>query len=81
MDGVGGVFFHAIDAHMLEIPRAALVAAGQAFVAYRRAGGARASTLPDFFIGAHALVLEAPLLTRDEGRFARYFPMLVLLRP
>ena len=31
-------------------------AAAQAFLAYRRRGGARSSPLPDFYIGAHAQV-------------------------
>ena len=34
--------------------------AGKAFVQYRRHGGARTSTLPDFFIGAHALSKTSP---------------------
>jgi hypothetical protein len=37
--------------------------------------------LPDFFIGAHAAVLGAPLLTRDSRRYADYFPTLELIAP
>jgi predicted nucleic acid-binding protein len=34
-----------------------------------------------FFIGAHAAVIECPLLTRDAGRYRRYFPTVVLIVP
>jgi predicted nucleic acid-binding protein len=40
-----------------------------------------AEVLPDFFIGAHAAVIECPLLTRDAGRYRRYFPTVVLITP
>jgi len=65
----------------LELPRAALFLAGKAFIEYRRRGGARAQVLPDFFIGAHAAVLECPLLTRDARRFRTYFPSLSVIAP
>jgi predicted nucleic acid-binding protein len=63
------------------IPRAALFAAGKAFVRYRQAGGERGGVLPDFFIGAHAVVEDLPLLTRDTRRFRSYFPTLRLISP
>lgn len=37
--------------------------------------------LPDFFIGAHALVAGMKLTTRDPRRVATYFPMVRLLSP
>jgi predicted nucleic acid-binding protein len=43
-----------------EIPREALFLAGKAFRRYWSAGGARSGVLPDFFIGAHAAVLDLP---------------------
>jgi predicted nucleic acid-binding protein len=55
--------------------------AAQAFRLYRRGGGVRTSALPDFFIGAHASVAAAPLLTRDVRRYRAYFPELTLIAP
>lgn len=63
------------------MPRAALFLAGKAFQKYRAAGGSRSGVLPDFFIGAHAAVLGAPLLTRDVQRYRSYFPSLTLIAP
>jgi len=63
------------------LPFAAAFAAGKAFVAYRRRGGTRTSTLPDFFIGAHASVARHALLTRDVARYRTYFPDVSLIEP
>ncbi len=64
-----------------ELPREALFLAGKAFRQYRARQGTRSSVLPDFFIGAHAAVLEVPILTRDTARFRTYFPAVALLAP
>src|SRR5262245_6992150 len=64
-----------------EIPKDALFLAGKAFQRYKTHGGTRTSTLPDFFIGAHAAVLGIPLLTRDARRYTGYFPNLALILP
>lgn len=64
-----------------EIPRQALFLAAKAHQAYRRRGGKRGGVLPDFFIGAHAAVLDVPLLTRDARRFRAYFPTVRLVMP
>ena len=64
-----------------EIPREALFLAGKAFQRYKRRSGTRTGVLPDFFIGAHAAVLGAPLLTRDSRRYADYFPSVDLIAP
>ena len=64
-----------------QLPTAALFLAGQAFLQYRKAKGAKTGVLPDFFIGAHAAVLQAPLLTRDVQRFKTYFPTVMLIAP
>jgi predicted nucleic acid-binding protein len=63
------------------LPWDAAFLAGKCFLAYRRAGGARRSPLPDFFIGAHALVQGMTLLTRDVTRYRSYFPRLTLIAP
>lgn len=55
--------------------------AGKAFRKYRRRGGVRASTLPDFYIGAHAAVSGMTLLTRDPRRYRTYFPSLKIIAP
>jgi predicted nucleic acid-binding protein len=63
------------------IPRESLFLAAKAFLSYRRKGGAKGGVLPDFFIGAHAAVLDIPLLTRDTGRYETYFPTVKLIAP
>jgi predicted nucleic acid-binding protein len=64
-----------------EIPRAALFLAGKAFQSYRARSGTKTGVLPDFFIGAHAVVARIPLLTRDARRYRTYFPRIVLITP
>lgn len=64
-----------------ELPKPGLFLAAQAHHSYRRRGGAKHNVLADFFIGAHAAVLNVPLLTRDPQRFQSYFPKLVLVHP
>ena len=63
------------------LPWEAAFLAGKCFVRYRRAGGARRSPLPDFYIGAHAAVRGIPLLTRDATRYKTYFPKLEVVVP
>jgi predicted nucleic acid-binding protein len=70
-----------MDVELIDIPREAAFRAGEAFHAYRRRGGARTSALPDFFIGAHASVSGAPILTRDVRRYRTYFPEVALFSP
>lgn len=48
---------------------------------YRRRGGARRAILPDFYIGAHALVAGMVVLTRDARRYRSYFPALEVVAP
>lgn len=55
--------------------------AGLAHGRYRRAGGVRERTLPDFLIGAHAAHEDHTLLTRDPARYRTYFPDLALIAP
>lgn len=65
----------------LQLPYGAAFRAGRAFLRYRRAGGARSSPLPDFYIGAHAEADDLTLLTRDAGRYRSYFPSVTLVMP
>lgn len=55
--------------------------AGRCFLQYRRAGGARRSPLPDFYIGAHASLAGLTLVTRDAARYRSYFPRLQIVAP
>ncbi len=55
--------------------------AGKAFLAYRRRGGTKRSPMPDFYVGAQALVERMRLLTRDATRYRTYFPALEILAP
>jgi len=55
--------------------------AGKAFLAYRKRGGAKRSPMPDFYVGAHALVGNMELLTRDAARYRTYFPGLTIIAP
>ena len=63
------------------LPWDAAFLAGKAFLTYRRGSGGKSSTLPDFFIGAHAAIRGYTLLTRDLRRFRTYFPTLALMAP
>jgi len=63
------------------LPRGALFLAGQAFKKYRGASGTKSNVLPDFFIGAHAAVEGATLLTRDRRRIQSYFPTVTIISP
>lgn len=66
---------------VLEIPREALFLAGKTFLRYRKNKGTKHSTLPDFFIGAHASVSSFDLITRDVTKYRTYFPKLNLITP
>jgi predicted nucleic acid-binding protein len=65
----------------LTLPYEAAWPAGQAFLRYRREGGKRQAPMPDFYIGAHALVEGHVLLTRDASRYRTYFPKVTLISP
>ncbi len=66
---------------MLDIPKEALFLAGKVFLKYRKNRGTKRSPLPDFYIGAHAAILEMELITRDESRYRTYFPTVKLISP
>lgn len=63
------------------IPREALFLAGKVFLRYRRGRGTKHSVSPDFYIGAHAAVMQWPLLTRHVSRYRTYFPSVSLIAP
>lgn len=68
---------HALEGLAFErrpLPFEAAFVAGQRHQAYRRAGGQRERTLPDFLVGAHAQVDRMAILTRDARRYRSYFP-------
>ena len=66
---------------VLEIPREALFLTGKVFLEYRRNKGTKRSPLPDFFVGAHAIVSQFNLITRDCGKYKTYYPQLKLINP
>lgn len=79
-----GLLDRSLNALMLArmpLPYGAAFMAGRAFLRYRRAGGVRASPLPDFYIGAHAAADNLTLVTRDVGRYRTYFPSVKLIAP
>jgi predicted nucleic acid-binding protein len=71
----------ALGLQVQEIPRPAWFLASKAFAKYRKLGGTKTNVLADFFIGAHAAVIEAPVLTRDPARYRSYFPTIRLITP
>jgi predicted nucleic acid-binding protein len=64
-----------------QLPWEAAFAAGKAHGNYRRSGGTRERTLPDFFVGAHAQVRNYRILTRDARRYRMHFPALEIIAP
>lgn len=65
----------------LDLPWEVAFLAGKSFWQYRQRGGNKRSPLPDFYIGAHAVIADMILLTRDINRYQSYFPTLELLIP
>ena len=63
------------------LPYEAGFLAGKAFLAHRRRGGTRRSPIPDFYVGAHAVVGRMELVTRDAARYRTYFPGLKIVAP
>jgi len=57
------------------------VRAGEMQRRYRARGGGRQRTVPDFIVGAHALLQCDALITRDAGFFRDYFKGLKVIVP
>lgn len=64
-----------------DLPWSAGFLAARAHQAYRKRGGTRATTLPDFYVGAHAVVQRLTLITRDARRYRTAFPGLRVVSP
>lgn len=71
----------ALALEVVELPHPALFLSGKASVQYRHAGGRKNNVLADFFVGAHAAVLDCGILTRDARRYRSYFPTVPLITP
>jgi len=57
------------------------VRAGEMQRRYRQRGGRRERTVPDFLVGAHALLQCDALITRDAAFFRDYFKGLKVIVP
>jgi predicted nucleic acid-binding protein len=57
------------------------VRAGEMQRRYRQRGGKRVRPVPDFIVGAHALLQCDGLITRDNGFFRDYFKGLKIIVP
>ena len=72
---------------ILDLPSAASPRCAQAYADYldnRRKTPAPPESktpLPDFFIGAHASLLNLPLATADPHRYQTYYPEVKLITP
>ncbi|MEO5697174.1 MAG: type II toxin-antitoxin system VapC family toxin [Burkholderiaceae bacterium] len=64
-----------------EVERKAAIRAGEMQRRYRARGGNRLRTVPDFIVGAHALLQCSALITRDAGFFRDYFKGLKVIVP
>ncbi len=72
-----------LELTLRDLDDTAAFVAGHRFLQARaeRGGEGPKRPLADFFIGAHALTLGTPLLTRDSRIYRRYFPDLTLITP
>ena len=65
----------------LPVERRAAIRAGEMQRRYRARGGTRHRTVPDFIVGAHALLQCSALITRDAGFYRDYFKGLKVIVP
>ncbi len=72
---------------ILDVPAAAADICSRAYRRYRKHRLSKSEDLvpsmplPDFFIGAHAMIMGWELATADQGRFLTYFPSVSLKVP
>lgn len=66
---------------ILDIPLPVAFKVSRTFKQYKRNKGEKRSAMPDFYFGAHATFLGAPIITRDTARYKTYFPDLTLITP
>ncbi len=64
-----------------EVEAKAAIRAGEMQRRYRARGGQRDRTVPDFIVGAHALLQCSALITRDAAFFRDYFKGLKVIVP
>ena len=69
------------DTQRSALPWACASLAAAAFGLYRRRGGLKQITLPNFFMSAQAAVLNLRVLTRDPAPYRSYFPRLMVVSP
>lgn len=65
----------------LETEQRSAIRAGEMQRRYRARGGQRQRTVPDFIVGAHALLQCKALITRDAVFFRDYFKGLKVINP
>jgi predicted nucleic acid-binding protein len=65
----------------LPVEAKSAVRAGEMQRRYRQRGGQRERTVPDFIVGAHALLQCSALITRDAAFFRDYFKGLKVIVP
>ena len=81
--GSPGIAEFLADRHIEFIPSTLEAArlAGEMYALYLEHGGRRGRVVPDFLIGAHAILLADRLLARDRGYRRDYFRDLKLIEP
>lgn len=72
---------------ILDVPAAASDVCAAAYRKYRKRPMSQSNApvpfmpLPDFFIGAHAMIMGWEIATADQGRFFTYFPSVTFKAP
>ncbi len=70
-----------LNVEILGLPLQAAFNVSRVFKKHKRNKGVKNSPMPDFYIGAHASFLNAPVITRDTSRFKTYQPDVKLISP